>query len=327
MRRAAERNVLVGLAGDLALRPAPTLTAEDVAGRTGLSPNEVLETTLAVGFPPAAPGERLFTDDDVAIFGTFAAGARFFGTTPIRRFVRKVAASLASIADAAVSLYLATAQRPLREAKASDLVLAQQNLRAVRSLEGLYTVMDAMFRMHMAGAIRQERQARREESPDTQHLTVCFVDLVGFTRLARQMTTAELAELVERFEDSAYDVITAGGGRLVKLIGDEVMFIAVDASAACDIALTLVERFAGDRAVTPRGALASGELLARGGDYYGPIVNLASRLAELAVPGELLVTAAVAAEATSAGLRFEAAGKRMPKGFDEPVTLLAVGRA
>jgi adenylate cyclase len=113
----------------------------------------------------------------------------------------------------------------------------------------------------------------------------------------------------------------------VKLIGDEVMFVARDAAAACDTALALFEHFASDTSVTPRGALATGELATSGGDYYGPIVNLAARVAQLAVPHELLVTPEVVAHAPAPGLRFEPAGKRMLKGFDEPVALLTVERA
>src|SRR6185369_5504341 len=109
------------------------------------------------------------------------------------------------------------------------------------------------------------------------------------------------------------DVVTSRGCRLVKLIGDEVMFVTLDAAAACDAALALLDEFAAHATVTPRGALAAGDLLVRGGDYYGPIVNLASRVAELAVPRELLVTAAVADEVRSDVLRFEPAGKRMLK--------------
>jgi hypothetical protein len=70
----------------------------------------------------------------------------------------------------------------------------------------------------------------------------------------------------------------------------------------------------------------AGRLIDHGGDYYGPTVNLASRLAELAVPAELLVTPAVAAEARSPVLHFEPAGKRMLKGIGEPVALLTVER-
>jgi adenylate cyclase len=113
---------------------------------------------------------------------------------------------------------------------------------------------------------------------------------------------------------------------VVKFVGDEVMFVTLAPEAACDIALTLVERFTGDAAVTPRGGLASGEVLIRGGDYYGPIVNLAARLAELAIPREVLVNQALGAQAGGSRFRFEPAGRRMLRGFDEPVLLFTAER-
>ena len=152
-----------------------------------------------------------------------------------------------------------------------------------------------MFRAQVEIAIRRLRAARAERAmQDTVRLTVGFVDLVGYTRLSQQL--------------------------------DAVMFVAVDPSAACDIALTLLERFAGDPAVTPRGGLAEGRLLARGGDYYGSAVNLASRIGELAVPREVLATAEVASAAARDRFRFEPAGRRLLKGFDAPVALYAVAR-
>jgi adenylate cyclase len=157
-------------------------------------------------------------------------------------------------------------------------------------------------------------------------MTIGFLDLVGFTTLARRVDARELAAVIDRFEETAHDVTTAGDGRVVKFIGDEVMFVTRAAGAACDIALTLVERFAGDASVTPRGALAAGDVLVRGGDYYGPVVNLAARAASLAVPSEILVTDAVVAAAPPA-LRFEPAGRRALRGFDEPVRLSTVERA
>jgi adenylate cyclase len=140
------------------------------------------------------------------------------------------------------------------------------------------------------------------------------------------MTPKELAAVIERFEETAYDVATERDGRVVKLIGDEVMFVTIDPAAACDIALTLFERFAEDRSVTPRGGLAYGELLLRGGDYYGPIANLAARVAQIAVPNEILMTMAMADAVAGAGFAIEPAGKRMLKGFDEPVALASVSR-
>ena len=87
----------------------------------------------------------------------------------------------------------------------------------------MQVLLHGLFRAHMATAIRRLRQARREQSIDSLHLTVGFVDLVGFTTLSRRMTSRQLAEVIDRFEESAHDVVTARDGRLVKLIGDEVM--------------------------------------------------------------------------------------------------------
>src|SRR6266404_982348 len=216
---------------------------------------------------------------------------------------------------------------PLVERGASELALAQANLRAVQTLDTIPNAVRAMFRAQVEVAIRRNRAARPERAmQDTVRLTVGFVDLVGYTRLSQQLDARALGALVERFEALASDAVAARDGRLVKLVGDAVMFVAVGAGAACDIALTLLERFADDPAVAPRGGLAEGRLLARGGDYYGPAVNLASRIGELAVPREILVTAEVAADAGAGRFRFEPAGRRILKGFDAPVMLYAVAR-
>jgi adenylate cyclase len=159
-----------------------------------------------------------------------------------------------------------------------------------------------------------------------ERLAIGFVDLVGFTPLSRERAPEDLAAVVERFEGLANDVIAAHDGRVVKLIGDAVMFVAVEPSAACEIALTMVERFAQDAVVTPRGGLAGGPVLTRGGDYYGPVVNVAARIAERAVPNEILVTRAIVDDAAGDRCRCEPAGKRMLKGFPEPVSLYGAQR-
>jgi len=198
-------------------------------------------------------------------------------------------------------------------------------VRGIEALETVRVMLRNLFGAHVETAIRRFREARPRRAADTATMAVGFVDLVGYTRLTHHMVPLELAEVVGRFEDAAYDIASARDGRVVKLVGDEVMFVTRDPAAACDIALALVERFAADASVTPRGGVAYGELLVRNGDYYGPVVNLASRVAQIAVPNEMLVTAEVAA-AAGESLHFTPAGRRMLKGFDEPVPLLAVER-
>ena len=109
--------------------------------------------------------------------------------------------------------------------------------------------------------------------------------------------------------------------RVVKLIGDEVMFVGLDPDATCRFALTLIDAFREDR-VIPRGGIVFGEVLFRHGDYYGPVVNRASRIADLAVPGEVLVDRSVAEVATIAT---ESAGRRVLRGFEDPVEVYSLG--
>jgi len=316
---------ITGLAADLTLRPGARYTARQVAARHGMSVDQVLALSLAVGLPPGSPDDAVYADEDAVVFALFNEASTLFGADATRRFVRVVGSSLARIAEAAVTLFQVNVEGPLLAAGGTPVELARENLRAIGSLDGVRQMLQALFTVHMEQAIRRLREAQPRSSVDTATFAVGFVDLVSYTTLAHRMSARELAQVIERFEETAYDVVTAHAGRVVKLVGDEVMFVARAPRAACDIALTLVERFAGDSAVTPRGGLAHGEVLLRGGDYYGPIVNLASRVAQIAVPNELLVTPAVASGAAG-HFRFEPAGKRMLKGFDEPVALLTVAR-
>jgi adenylate cyclase len=124
-----------------------------------------------------------------------------------------------------------------------------------------------------------------------QLLTVGFVDLVGYTALSQELEEEELAGLVSRFEEIAYDTVAAHGARVVKMIGDEVMFVSEDPRAAARIALELSERSTVDDVLPEaRAGLATGPVVAHEGDYYGPVVNLASRMVELARPGSVLTS-------------------------------------
>ncbi len=319
---------LSSLAGDLALQPAgPRFTSRESAGRLGVRLDELQRLLLAAGVVPPAPDEPTFTEDEEFGFRLFSFGVRLFGEEAALRFARVLGASLARIAEAAVAVFLVNIEAPNRQAAGSRLALAQANLEAIGTLVDIPLLMRGLFRRHVETAIRRLRQARGRELTGSGRFAIGFLDLVGFTPLSRLVPPADLATLVERFEDTAHDVATERDGRIVKTIGDEVMFVAVDAAAACDIALTLVERLGRDTTVRPRGGMAYGEMLIRGGDYYGPIVNLAARIAEQAVPNELLVTPELAAHADGGPLRFEPAGKRMLKGFDLPITLMTVERS
>ena len=126
-------------------------------------------------------------------------------------------------------------------------------------------------------------------------MAVGFADMVGFTVLSQHLGDDELAAVVSRFEELAHDTVVALGGRVVKMIGDEVMFVVQTATGAAEIGLSLAEAYADDELLSDvRVGLAIGPVLVQDGDFYGPVVNLASRLVGVANPGTVLVSASSA---------------------------------
>jgi adenylate cyclase len=172
------------------------------------------------------------------------------------------------------------------------------------------------------------RRTQATGTLDTSDLTVGFLDLVGSTMLAEQFPPSELGALISEFEQDATELVSGTDGRVVKMIGDEVMFVTADAGAACGLALELAERVE-RHAVLPRlrGGLAAGALVRGYGDYYGPIVNTAARAAKVAEPGSIVVTQAVRERADAAPVSFTPLGDHVLRGFDGSVSLYRLERA
>jgi adenylate cyclase len=331
MVEAHQTGSLAGLPAEAEILPGKErLDAAELARRAGVSEQLVDTLRRAAGLPPVAPGELAFTEEDVKTYAAFSFAASIFGEEPILQYARVLGSSMARLAEAAISLFLGQLSATMRDA--DELTVAKANLRAAGALAHVPQVMDNLFRLHLAAALRRLVAARRDpDSYDTAWFAVGFVDLVGFTPLAEELPTRELAGLIEDFEARAFHVVAAQDGRVVKLIGDEVMFVTQRAEGACEVALSLLEGFGGAGSlVAPRGGLAFGEVLVRGGDYYGSTVNLASRIAELAIPNEVLTLASLETQLdpeARSRFCFEPAGRRLLKGFSKPVQLTALSRA
>jgi len=148
---------------------------------------------------------------------------------------------------------------------------------------------------------------------------VAFVDLVGSTALAQRLPIGQIGAVLSEFERLAADAVTAGAGRVVKLIGDEVLYTASDEAAGAAIALALAHTFAAHPQIpSVRAGLAAGDVLLRDGDVFGPVVNLAARVVRLAAPGEVLAPVSLA---RAAGVAAEPLGRHELKGFGEEVEL------
>jgi adenylate cyclase len=185
------------------------------------------------------------------------------------------------------------------------------------------------WRRHLSAAISR-MVTDAEPIPDQPGVvrSVGFADLVSFTRLVRRLSERDLARVVQRFEALASDIITAHGGRVIKTVGDEVLFVAIGAAPAAAIALDLVEAMALDDVLPDvRVGMASGRVISRLGDVFGTTVNLASRLTAVAKPRSVLVDSGLAASlASMSGFEMTPLRRRTLRGIG-PVTPWALRRA
>jgi adenylate cyclase len=311
---------------DMLIRPGRAMTSEEVSKETGLSVDLLHRITLASGVPIRDDGYR---ESDLDIFRLFGGGSEMFGEEMVLQFTRAVGSSMARIADAALSMFLVNVEGPIVQAGRGAVPLAEASEEAVALLDVVPSLMAGLFRLHVQAAIGRQRVANRStENPSLFRLAVGFVDLVGFTPYTETADPDDLSALVAHFEGRANDVVAQHGGRVVKHIGDEVMFVDANPAVACDVALNLIETFGADTGVAPHAGIGFGSVISRGGDYYGSVVNVASRIADLAVPGEVLVTEAVETMGVEEeSLDFAPAGRRMLKGFAEPIPLWSVTRS
>lgn len=153
-----------------------------------------------------------------------------------------------------------------------------------------------VWRRHLAATAGRTLESRPQDLA-ANTMAVGFADLVGFTTLTRSTDEAGLARLVEHFESLASDIVAAQRGRVVKTVGDEVMFVADEPGWAAEIGLQLAERVGVDDELPQlRVGVAYGSVVSRLGDVYGEPVNLASRLTSIARPGSVLVDRGLAAQ-------------------------------
>ncbi len=153
-----------------------------------------------------------------------------------------------------------------------------------------------VWRRQLAAVTGRVVQAENDEEMQSGRLAVGFADLVGFTRLSRRLEDDELGELVENFETTCADLVAGRGGRLVKTLGDEILFVADEAATAGDIGLALVETLGKDDSMPAlRVGIAFGTVTTRMGDVFGTTVNLASRLTSIAPKDAVLCDEELAA--------------------------------
>jgi class 3 adenylate cyclase len=250
---------------------------------------------------------------------SFALGAEVFGEEVVLQLTRVIGNAAAGIAEAALATFTANRAVPMLEGGGTPADVARAGAEATVALLGVPPVLDALLRVHFESA----RANRFPGGVPTRTVKVAlgFVDLVGSTELMQVLGGTELAAALGAFERFASDSVVGVGGRIVKRIGDAVMFVSSDAAAACDAALAIVAAVERHPALgAARAAVAFGNVLPRDGDYFGTAVNLAARAVALAEPGTTVVDASVR-DALDGSRALTPLGDHTLRGFDDPVAL------
>lgn len=243
------------------------LTGDQVAERAGIPKADADALWQALGFPHLGD-DVAFADGDVRALqqAQDLMNADVVGPELRLAQARILGRTMAALAESQITL----------AAEAAERGAVADPFELLDTMESLQTY---IWRRHLLAAT--ERIASRP-AEGTVAIAVGFTDLVSYTARSREMSTEGLAKLLDEFEARAQAVVVDGGGRIVKTLGDEVMWVADDPAAAAQIALGLADD-------EVRTGVAFGPTLERAGDHYGPTVNLAARLTGLARPGAVLI--------------------------------------
>jgi adenylate cyclase len=327
LREATEEGRLPLLPVERLISGEECYSFHEVAELSGLAPDFLERLWRALGLAVSEIAERRFTHADLAaakrVKAFLDAG---LSEEHILEISRVMSRSMANVAATIGMVFIDTFLQPGDNERDLALRYAETSRELIPMLG---PVLEHVLRVQQLALIRQaaigSTALEAGHLPGAVQMTVCFADLVGFTKLGEVLDAVELGRVAERLEVMAADVAT-GPVRLIKTIGDAVMLASPDPDALLASAVRLVHAAdeAGEGFPQLRAGLAFGEALERGGDWYGHPVNLASRVTGRAYPGSVLATAAVKEAATESKFRWSFAGKRKLKGVDGEVALFRV---
>lgn len=301
----------------------------EVVAETQLEPDLASALFRGLGFPDPRVVATTLQDDDARMLRLMSmASTDLLGPEATLRLARVIGEATSKVAQAVVGAFREQVEAPSRAAGApyAQTVSTYASLVAT-ALPGLQEAVSACVRRHVVQAAAGGWSLPDGEVQPRQELTVAFVDLTGWTALARAASYSALARLVERFEDLVAAQAARHGLRVVKYMGDGAMVVGEEASAVCTFALDLVAAVTADEALPPvRVGIAAGVVLPSGGDYHGATVNLAARLVASAAPATVLVADEV--RGLAPGVRFGTPQVVEVRGLVEPMrTAVAVGVA
>lgn len=327
MVAAHARGRLFALGGDRIVRPdRDRFTLAEVAEQVGSPLADVRALWRSFGLVDADPSQPVASPADVDMMRSAVVMAGLLGLDTTRGMARVMGAAMARVGDAASTAVRGRLPSMSVAISGSETQTAKAFAAVAGNVPALGHALDTLFRHHLESA---RMHFERTESWDVVgqggiRVGVGFADLCGFTGLTQQLSMDSLSQLLSGFESVAGDVVQDGGARLVKFIGDAVMFVAPDALTTVTVAEELLAA-ASVRGMTARAGVTVGTALALDGDYFGPIVNLAARLVALADPGTVLASDPVV-ERLGESRAVVRLGPQTIRGFDDPVPVSRLER-
>lgn len=259
-------------------------TRRELHELTGLHEERASRLWRSMGFAGTGDQDVVFTDTDLGALRRLEQLAGTGLVSPDLQYavIRSMAQAMAGLAGWQVELL----QQVLRESRAAGREWPLDLRTLLGALEALQNY---VWRRHLAAAAGRLLASAPDEA-DLRTLVVGSSDLVGFTRTARRLSPTELIGLVELFHGIAAHVVADHRGRIVKTVGDAVLFVTDRPEDAAALALDLTERTVAASGLPElRTGLALGPTLTRFGDIYGEVVEHATRLCTHARPGRVLV--------------------------------------
>jgi class 3 adenylate cyclase len=313
---ATRTGTLGPLALELALRGPDVISFEDAARQAGVKLEDAARLWRAVGFPDPLAAPPRITPKQVMTIRVLAGARAVLGDQAALQLAPLIGGSMSRLAEAIVDAFRINVEMPRRDrGEPTSQVVEDYSRMAAAVLPPLTEAIGDLLIGHVLTVARANWALDEQRAAVTRDLVIGFADLVGYTQAAQALSPAGLTGAISRFEARSSETITRHGGRVVKLIGDEVMFVIEDHHQATELALDLLREVADDPELTQvRIGLAAGPVVSHHGDYYGNVVNLAARLVKAAEPGTAMVSAALGSSKRGETIELPAL-----KGYDHPV--------
>ncbi len=304
MPEGRDHRQLVDLLEVFLLGEEPSLTGQQLADEVGISFEEARSRWRSLGFTAVGRDVPAFTHADLEALRLTGRLLDIGLVSPDDEaaMVRTMGRSFARLAEWQMGLLAKVVDPDEMSLEELSEVMNEVTpaMEALQSYVWRRHTLSAASRLLLAAPTKDDEadgSGSSEADEEGTTMGVGFADIVGYTRQSRSLSRSEVGKLVDHFEERALAIITAHEGRIIKTIGDEVLFVADDPESIARIGLELVEEHGRDKEFPEvRVGLAWGPALARLGDVLGPVVNVASRLTSTARPGRVLVDRALADE-------------------------------